>query len=67
MSVTNGYSFMGVVDSVAEEIPPRPWYAERYGYSLASVKGANGSVVIETLNYAIAEFIVKSVNERKES
>lgn len=47
---------------VPEPIPPRPWYIEAYGVSLASVRDANGNVVIDKLNYIVADFIVAKVN-----
>jgi hypothetical protein len=54
------------IERVMEEVPPRPWSVEPYGFSLADVKGANGRKVVGGVNYAIAEFIVNSVNERTE-
>lgn len=50
------------VDTVREPIPPLPWSVEPYGYSLASIK-SGGETIVETLNIAVAEFIVAAVNK----
>jgi hypothetical protein len=47
---------------VAEQIPARPWRVERFGFSLATILDANGGIVAEPLNFAIAEYIVRVVN-----
>lgn len=54
------YGFSG---GISDEIPPRPWGVERYGFSLAQVRDAHGHLVLDELNFAIAKFIVQKVNE----
>jgi len=60
----SGYTFMGFSDEVRESVPRTPWCVTRYGFSLAQVKSANGDVVLDELNIALAEFIVEKVNAK---
>lgn len=50
-------------DEVRELIPVLPWCTERYGFSLAQIRDGDGRIVIDQLNVAIAEYIVKAVNQ----
>ena len=48
--------------TVREPIPPHPWHVECYGNSLAQVKDANGQLILDGINVALAEYIVYVVS-----
>ena len=56
------YASTHMASECPEPIPPRPWGVVRYGFSLSQVKDAYGHVVLDELNFNIAEFIVRGVN-----
>jgi hypothetical protein len=48
---------------VRDAAPQRPWRVEPYGFSLSDVRDAGGNLVLNGLNIALAELIVKAVNK----
>jgi hypothetical protein len=51
-----------ISQEVREPVPPLPWRVERFGCSLAAIIAANGQVVIDNLNFNVAEAIVERMN-----
>lgn len=51
------------VETLREDVPLRPWSAHPYGCSLSDVRDADGRLVLDEINIAVAEFIVAAVNK----